>query len=171
MNLLLTLILLTNLAVLACLLVAFIKISRAYAVAVRRVEDLYEQFRDFISPGPADSEGKPAPSPFAAVCLEISDMLARALVARVKTTFMGKASGEARAEASLDTDIALDLAAQQNPVAGLIGQIPGVRKTLKRNPQLLDAAINMFMKRAGSGSAPVPSAGNNGHSSITKFKF
>jgi len=159
MNILLALILLTNAATLAVILVALVKIRRETA-------RIYQDIIGFITP--ADDK---TPSPAAQVADQFSSMLARALVAQAKATFMGKQSGDARAQAAIDGDIALDMAGQASPlIGGLLNSFPALKKSLKRNPALLDFALSKLA--GGQGSAPAAPAipGSNGHHQTT-FKL
>lgn len=159
MNILLAAILLANVALLAIILVAFVKIRREST-------RVYQNIIGFITP--VDDK---TPSPAAQVADQISSMFARALVAQAKASFMGKQSGEARAQAAIDGDIALDLAVQASPLIGaLANSFPALKKTLRRNPQLLDLVLSK-LGGGGSAGAPAPSNGNNGHHLQTTFKL
>jgi len=160
MNILLTAILLCNVVLLAVILVAGARIRREY----RRIS---QEVNQFILP--VDEK---TPSPAAQVADQISSMFARALVAQAKASFMGKQSGEARGQAAIEGDIALDMAGQASPlIGGLLNSFPALKKTLRRNPQLLDFALSK-LAGSGQGSAPVTPAapGSNGHHQTT-FKL
>lgn len=93
------------------------------------------------------------PSPLGNFIDTIAQMFARALVALVKTTQMGELSGMVRAEKAVNSAIAEDLAGQQPVLSAVLQQFPALKKTLRRNPQLMDMAIQSLAKIApGSGS-------------------
>lgn len=98
------------------------------------------------------------PSPLGNFVDTIAQMFARALVALVKTTQMGELSGVVRAEKAVNSAIAEDLVSQQPVLSAILQQFPALKKTLRRNPQLMDMAIQSLSKIApGSGSR----SGNN----------
>jgi len=159
MNIILIAILTVNLALFVLFAVVFIKIAR-----------VYRELQGFIKPG-KDNEGKDTPSPLAMVVSTTADMIARSLVAQIKSTFMGKQSGEVRGEQAVVGDIAFDAIGQVNPVVGaVLNSFPSLKKTLKRNPALLDFALS---KLAGSNQAKqaiMPALDNNPSASV-KFKL
>ena len=97
------------------------------------------------------AEGQP--SPFAAAVDATSTIVARSVVAQAKTTLMGMSSGVARAEKGLQGDVAVDVLGQ-SPWGGLLSSFPLVRKTLRRNPQLLDLALGAISKMGPKGASP-----------------
>lgn len=141
-NILLTLLLVINFAVLASILYGFVEVSR-----------VYRQIRGFITP---EAEGKP--SALAQTTQVITDMMGRSIVATIKATFMGKQSGDVRAENAVNADIAMDTTA----IGAILGSFPTLRKSIKRNPALLDVAMGLLNKRgliqSGSGNS-TPSNG------------
>lgn len=156
MNILLTVILVCNVALLAVIIYGFVKIARVYRTII-----------DFITP-PAPGE----PSALAQTASNISDMLARALLAQAKGYLMGLQSGSVRAENAEAVDTAISVAGASNPLIGAVANIPGVKKLLKKNPGLLDLAIQQFMRSRGPGSGPGPGPSNNGSNNHqTTFKI
>jgi len=124
------------------------------AYFVWRLRGLYASFLSFIQP---EAEGKP--SPLAIFCQSIADMAGRSIVAGIKTTFMGKQSGDVRAEKAVKTDIALDSVELASPLLGsIIQSYPTLTKSIRRHPELLDVAIQLLARRsqgkttAGNGS-------------------
>ncbi len=111
---------------------------------------------EFVTPISDDQ-----PSPLAMTIDSVASMIARANVAQAKATFMGMGSGAARAEKGLQGDIALDVAAQEGGLVGLLANFPTVRKSIKRNPALLDVAMNIL---ANSGA-------NRGNTASAKPRF
>ena len=148
MNILLTGILLVNVALLVTILVVFVRVRAVWA--------------DIVTFTTSPAEGKP--SPLAELVTAIADSLARSLVAQIKATFMGKQSGAVRGENAIEADLAQDT----NPlIAGIAQAFPSVGKSLRRNPMLAQFVLN---KLGMSGDKPVVTAGDNGHSQV-KFKF
>jgi len=159
-NILLTAILLTNFAILVIILAVILKI-RALSV---RISSVYHDLISFITP---DEAGKP--SAMAVVASTYADMLSRSFVSQIKATFMGQASGKSRGEAAVD----VGLAEAQSPLLGMaISAIPSLGKTLKRNPALLDYAMNTLSHLGNAGKSQTGSSGSrNGASNQIKFKF
>lgn len=113
----------------------------------------------FITP---EEEGKP--SPLACVSEAFADILARSVVAQAKTTFMGIQSGQARAQKAIEADIAQDMAAANPLVSGVLDQFPSLKKTLRRNPALIDMAMATLSNKLQ------PSTPSNGHDKV-KFNL
>lgn len=142
-NILLAAILLVNLAVLAGLVHGFLTFRRVKA-----------SFEAFVTP---PSEGQP--SPLANATDAIAGQFGRAITASIKTTLMGYSSGIVRAEKGLQGDVAEDVA-RQTPLGGLLDSFPTVRRTLRKNPGLLDLALGLLANR-GNGHATDPGATTN----------
>lgn len=166
MNLLLAAILLVNVAVLTLLLLSFVKIKRVFgefqAFIIKSDADIrgvFGEFQSFITP--VDEK---TPSGLAQFIQTMSDMIGRSIVALLKTTFMGKASGDARAEQAIDFEIAQ----AASPLLSMaVKAVPALGKMLKRNPDLTDMVIRKFTNRAQAESVP-----GNGHSENTEvFKI
>lgn len=90
---------------------------------------------DFILP-----EGEGKPSPLAQAVDVACSFLARALIAQSKGFLMGLQSGQQRAEKAVKGDIAEGIVSQ-NPLGALLMSFPALKKTLRRNPALLDMAL------------------------------
>lgn len=147
MNVLLIAILLVNAAILCLVAVFLFNIRRVYLDIV-----------DFITP-----KGDNLPSPAAEMLNHVAENVAEILTIRIKTTFMGKQSGANRGEVGIEADIGEDMLAMANPaLAGILNSFPALKKTLRRNPALLDLAISKL--GAKFGAAGGPTAANNGHS-------
>lgn len=151
MNILLAAILLTNVAILTIFLVIFLKMSRAF----NEVRGIYDDFIKFISP--VDEK---TPSQFASLVSTIADSLARSIMAQAKATFMGLKSGVARGESAIEADVAEAALQASNPgIAAILDAVPGLKKTLRRNPGLIDVVMSKF-----GGASKVVTAPGNGHS-------
>jgi len=161
MNILLTALLVVNLALFVLICYVFVRVSRT-------IKDKYQTFIDFITP-----PGKDEPSALALTVSNMSDVLARSLIAQVKGYLMGLQSGAVRGENAEALETAIDVAGTANPLIGAVANIPGVKKLLRKNPGLLDLAIQQFMKSRGPGSGPGPGP-SNGHTNNhiqTTFKL
>lgn len=152
MNIILTLILISNLALLGLLLVFALKVRKAY-----------DDFKAFITP--ADEK---TPSQLALLCVNLADMLAGALMDKLKASIMGLQSGAVRAENAEQADLVGSMVSQANPLLGMLLQIipKAWQRKMVKHPELVDLALS----KLGNKSATVVEAGNNGHSQI-KFKL
>jgi len=148
---------LTNILLIAIILILGLALACSLAVFNR----LKQIITDFITPVEPDK-----PSQLANVTEVVAGMFGRAITAQIKTTLMGMESGASRALKAVEGDIALDRTSQ-SPLAGLLGSFPTLRKSIRRNPQLLDVALgvisDMASRKAGSGS--------NGSGERTKFQL
>lgn len=150
-NILLTLILLSILSGLLFLGLIIIKFRR-----------IIVDFRQFVT-----AVDDKTPSPLATLVAAMSDIAARSIVARIKMTFMGKQSGDVRAQSSVDASIAEDQVNSINPLIGsLLDSFPTLKKSLLKNPALIDFALSKLSRFQGSNEL-----GSNGHNTQTKFKL
>jgi len=118
-------------------------------------------FRSFVT-----SPDEKTPSPFAELVSNISDVFSRSVLAGAKTTFMGLQSGLVRGEKAVGADIAEDIISAKNPLLGAaLDSFPSLRKTLRRNPKLIDIVAQRLLDK----STPAP-AGSN-HSDQFSFKL
>lgn len=176
MNTLLTLILLSNIALLIVLVVFVCSISSKFSHYRREIQDFiqnaretYEDFiknaretyEDYVTP----QDGKP--SKFEVQVSSIAQAIGRAAAMEIKTTLMGKASGAARAETAVQGALIEDLVEQQHPMlGGFMSLFPKAGKKIAQNPSLLNALMS-FMSR---GQQNLPPGGNH-HSESPKFKL
>ena len=136
----------------------------------RRIMNIITQF---MTP---EAENKP--SPFAMLVDSVATMFGRSIVAQLKSTLMGVQSGAKRAETAIEGDIMEGVVQAQSPMlGGLLNSFSALKKTLRRNPQLADMAMQfMANKMATNGQSnqsqnvPTVSMGGNGHSQV-KFKL
>jgi hypothetical protein len=158
MNLLLTGILLVNLMVFGCLVAAFVYFRRLRS----QITDIIV---DFVTPPDEKS-----PSKLGIAIANISHIAGHAIAVEVKTTIMGKLSGESRLASGIEGDI-VDAAMENSQPAllGLLDSVPGLKKRLIKNPAL----AGFIMSKLGNIMQPSGSvAGSNGHtSSGPKFKL
>jgi hypothetical protein len=135
------------------------------AVVCMKLRNIYTEFRLFIT-APDDK----TPSPLAELVNAMSDIAARAIVARIKGTFMGKQSGESRANSAVDGAIAEDQVNSVNPLIGsILNSFPTLKKSLLKNPALVDFAMSK-LANLGKAGGSIPSNSNN-HNGQVKFKL
>jgi len=152
MNILLGGLLLINAAILVLLLL--------FALRFRAI---YQQITDFITSTDAQT-----PSKLAVVVSTAADMIARSLVALLKTTFMGTKSAMVRGENAIDADF-LEAKALDNPLLSIaMNAIPGLRRTLRRNPALIDLALSKLQPKA---PVTTPENGHNPEGNQVKFNL
>lgn len=154
-NWILTGILAINAVMFVCMAAFFIKFRR-----------IYDDIQYLFTP-----KGEGLPSPAAEVVNQIAESAGQALFRQVKTSFGANKSAEVRAGKAIDADIAEGMLQATNPgLATILDSIPGLKKTLRRNPALIDLAMEKLAGKFGGGAAPqgdaVPSR-NNGHSQLT----
>jgi len=125
-----------------------------------KVRELESTIRDFVTP-----KGPDEASPLASVVDVGADMVARAVTARIKTSLMGSQSGQVRQERAVEGAIAEDVARAAHPLAGtLLDAMPELKKTLRRNPGLLDFALSKLgAMQAKTDSSPTAITTPNKH--------
>jgi len=126
-----------NIIIIAIMLVQSVVAVVIVATLGQKMAAVQAQVTSFVTPV---SEGQP--SPLATTTEVAADMVARAIVARAKTTFMGQASGLVRQEKAVDADIAEDVARSNPLIDSVLSAFPAVRKTLRKNPMLLDMVLS-----------------------------
>lgn len=153
MNILIALVLLTNIAVLAVALIAFYQVKR-----------VYREIKSFVTPVSADQ-----PSPLAQTIDAASVVMARAFTAQLKATFMASQSAEARGQKAIAGDLAIDVLSNQSPLAaGILQMFPSVAKHLRRNPNLAGSALNLL---SNIGQKQGGDNGSKGSKESPQFKF
>lgn len=149
MNILLAGVLLINLCIFGSIIFAFTKIR-----------GVSREFREFITP-----QSDNAPSRLAMVFQSISEMFGRSMVASLKGFMMGAKSGEVR-QANAETGEAIGA----SPIGALVDMLPkSVKRSLIKNPQLLDLAMG-FMAKQGQGPGG-QSNDNHNYQSASPVKF
>jgi len=129
---------LPNLLVASLLLGQIVFIAWITAVCRGKIRDIQSTLRAFVTPTGPDQA-----SPLANVVDVGADMVARAVTARIKTSLMGSQSGQVRQEKAVEGAIAEDVVRAAHPLAGtLLDAMPELRKTLRKNPALLDFALS-----------------------------
>lgn len=143
-----------TLAALVLVLVVNCVILSIVFIAFRQFVEIRKQFEIFTtSPG----DGKP--SPLAEVIQASSEILARSILAQAKTTLMGFKSGMAKAERGIQGDLAEGIA-EQAGFGSVLDAIPGARKSLRKNPGLIDIALSFLGNRSNGNHAGA--AGSSG---------
>lgn len=147
MNWLLVGILAVNAITLMIVVAFFIKAAR-----------LYQDIQYLFTP-----KGDGLPSPAYEMVTALAEAGAQALFRQVKTSFGGLKSGEVRAGKAIDADMAEAVLEATNPaLATMINAIPGLKKTLRRNPGLIDLAMEKLGGRFGpQAAAPIPANNAN----------
>ena len=151
----------SNLLISALLLAQVVLIGWISVLFGRKIRELQSTCRVFVTPkGPEEA------SPLASVVDVGADMVARAVTARIKTSLMGERSGLVRQEKAVDGAIAEDLARAAHPLAGtLLDAMPELRKTLRKNPGLLDFALaklgTMQQEQTGDKKTPISTPNKN----------
>jgi len=152
--------------ILILILASILALSVIFFLIFRKIRDVQNVFTQFITP--ADEK---TPSALAKTAEIFSDMMARSVMAQAKSFLMGLQSGQKRAEAAIQGDIAQDLAGQGgNPLGAVLSSFPAVKKTLRRNPQLMDLALSYLANKVGTSGSGGPGPGNN-HNDQVKFKL
>lgn len=136
-----------SISILAVLVLQLVFAGLVVAFVVGKVRVAGAQVAQFVSPV---SVGQP--SPIATATEAVSEMFARSIMASAKMTFAGLSSGHVRREAAVDGDIAEDSAKLAHPmVTVLLDQFPQLRKTLRKNPGMLDYALAKLAEKGSAG--------------------
>lgn len=150
-NLLLVMILVSSLVTGLVLLGFGLVVARYFSRLAQKVERYEAEIRELIEPV-ADGQ----PSPLASAIDAASQVAARAITAQLKTTFMGIESGARRGASGIAADVVEDAAAG-SPIGAILSSFPTVRKSLRRNPGLIDVALGLVGNMSQRGN------GGNGH--------
>jgi len=138
-----------NLLIAALLLTQLVFLGWISAHFKAKIREVEGTIKAFITP-----KGTDEASPLALVVDVGADMVGRAVCARIKTSLMGQQSGQVRQEKAVEGAIAEDVARAAHPLAGtLLDAMPELKKTLRKNPGLLDFALSKLS------SMQVPSQG------------
>ncbi len=115
-------------------LVTLAVLVRALGVARAKIAGYEATIREFLS-APDDK----TPSPLAQTVDQASQLVARALIAQAKATFMGEASAVSKAAAKAEAGQAQAAMMARFPwLAAIAALAPGFSKTLTKNPALLN---------------------------------
>lgn len=133
----------------AILLVLLIFLALSFYI-ILKIRAKYREIISFITPS-----GNNQPSQLAAVSEALSEMIGRAIVASLRGFLLGQKSIETRqATAAAGEEMTA------SPIGGLVNMLPvSLKKSLIKNPQLLDLAMGFLSKSGGSGG--------NGHTIST----
>lgn len=132
---------------------------RTYLI-YRRVKRIIE---DFLT-----SSDSNTPSQFAQLIDTISRAAGHAIALEIKTTLMGKASAESRQLAAMQGDVVTDAAANTPGISALLAASPSLGKRLRRNPGLIDLAMQFLPGLLGKAGTP---SGSVGRSDNHEVKF
>lgn len=110
--------------------------------------------------------GENQPSPLATSVDAFSVIFARSITTSLRAMLMGMQSGVVRSEKAVEGDIAEGVAENGSPIlAAAMQAFPALRKTIRRNPGLVDLALSRL---GGSLVGHKDRQPGNGQS---KFKF
>lgn len=125
----------------AILLVLLIFLALSLHIIIK-IKAKYGEIISFITPHDNNQ-----PSQLAAVSEALSEMIGRAIVASLRGFLLGQKSIETRqANAENGAEISA------SPLGGLVNMLPvSLKKSLIKNPQLLDLAMGFMSRSGGSG--------------------
>ena len=98
------------------------------------------------------SKSADVPSEFAATVSNMSDLLASRLLEHFKMSALGTKSGDSRNQKILEGAVVKDMAGAQNPLMGMLMQLPTVSKLIDKRPELLQYALPLLEKFKGGGN-------------------
>lgn len=120
-----------------------------------KIRAKYREIVDFVTPL---SNGQP--SQLAVVSEALAEMVGRAIVASLRGFLLGQKSIEAR-QANAEAGEAMTA----SPLGGIVNMLPvSLKKSLIKNPQLLDLAMG-YLSKTGAGG------GNGGHQTLSKVNY
>lgn len=144
--------------ILAAILLCFLAFLAISAYVLLRIRHVYIDIIDFLTP-----QSDTVPSALATVMQSAASMIGSALVASAKGFLMGQKSIEKR-QASAEAGEAISA----SPIGGIVNLLPNsVKKSIIKNPQLLDMAMGLFAQKSESS----PSGGNGQSASRAKFNL
>lgn len=161
----------TNILLGAILAVLGLSLWRSWAQS-RRYQKIYADLRDsftaFLSPA---EDGKA--SALATMTDAAAQMIARAMAMQIKAMLMGMQSGQVRGEKAEQGEMALEQL-QGSPLAAL-GNYAGIRRSLRKNPGLMDLALQflpgILAGKGGQGAGPGGSGDNGAGAGAVRFKL
>lgn len=144
---------------LTAILLALIVILALIIVIARKIRDVYDEFRFFVTPQTEDK-----PSGLATVCSAIADDFSKRLVIQIKTSLLGSVSGASRAEKAVQGELVEAAAAEQSPLLGAGLSLMGKRAKggFLNNPMVLQFLMSKLQGGAvATGAASGNHAQNN----------
>jgi len=136
------------------------------AVFFRKIRDWEAALLVFTTP-----QGKDEASPLSNFIEAAAARAGHSIALELKTTLMGKASGEARRGQAIESAALQDIAGQQSPLLGMAMQMfPNLGRKVARNPALLDQLLKMLPRMQGGMPGAGPGPGNN-HNEDTPLKL
>lgn len=156
-----------NTVLTALLLVACLFSTVFVVILCKELLKIDHEIRNFVKPK-GENQTSPAADVFDIACKHFL----KCALSQFKTSNMGDASVISRQEMAVDSAIAEDLLAINNPmVAGLLDLMPTLKKKINKNPKLVGIALEKLsqMKPPG-GSGTVAPGDNHSESPIFQFK-
>lgn len=144
----------TLIAMLLANLVLLFVVSRRLA---RKEADLIAGIRQYFAP-----QGTTA-SKFQQDTDIVVSQFVTGLADVLEAKYMGMRSGQVRAEKAVENEVTEAILAKKAPwMAAVIGQVPGLKKTIMKNPEVAMAAIEKFASMGkGAGEQPDNDDGNS----------
>ena len=125
------------------------------------VRNFMRSIADFMAP---PGEGEPAP--VENLIEHASRVVGKSCAMEIKTTLLGKASGEARLEKAIESDLAQDAIQGSNPLVGSLLELsPSLKKRVLKNPGVIEFLLSHL------GSAKSLNRPDNGQGALTKQRF
>lgn len=130
---------------LTAILTASILVAIAFLTGAVLFYQVRKRFYAFI-----DAPDEKTPSQFAQVMDISGRIVGRSIAMEIKTTLMGKASGDARADNAMMADMAEDLIAAKSPAAAAIMTLfPTLTRRLRKSPALATALLSQMANYKG----------------------
>lgn len=140
------------------ILVINVAMFALFFLFLRVLRGVYNQLLDFISP--IDDK---TPSPLGTLVANVAHHAGQGIAQEIKTTLMGKSSGESRLEKAAQGELALAVAEQNPKMAAIMQAMPAFGKSVRKNPGLLELAMQFLPGLFASGHVPSKEASVTGH--------
>lgn len=141
-----------------------------YVYSLVRTWLLYRRVKRMIESFLVSSDAN-TPSQFATLIDTIARSAGHAIALEVKTTLMGKASAESRQLAAMQADISGDAATSVPGLGALLAASPSLGKRLRRNPGLMDLAMQYLPHLLGRSAGPGAGGSTNSNNHEVKFRL
>ncbi len=156
--------------VLMTILVIISAISLGLVVlSLYKVRKVYRDIVKFITP-----QAENQPSPIAQIAFSLMHEMGASAAMEIKTTLLGKSSGESRAEQAVMTEMVQGAVSSQSPMLGAaLESFPKLRKMVGKHPELLFAVQSALSKLGGGGGngSANPAVGQASGTVDSPYKF